>query len=358
MGSFLSVSDDQKTNSHKQTYNEFDEHPLLISIENPINRFCDDFASSLVDDGPSRSNKSESPFSQAENEQIIGFTIIKVLGIGAEATVYEAHKNRSSVPLAIKQYKQVKNMGNGLPREVELANMLDHPRITKVLECFQNTNKEFIVVMPLAKYGSLQYSSLPEITYTEAVILLSQIGSALSYMHSLKMVHRDIKPQNILLAEDGFLLCDFSVSSQLGSDDEMLSGLTGTSVFMSPEISNHNLYLPKPADMWALGVTVFVLLYGRFPYNLDKALENNTDAQWNTMNITKNVNDIELVFPSVPAVPNELKQIIAGLLDKNPVERMTAKSLSEHPYIIEKMDDWKRLVEYLHDNPSDDNANK
>lgn len=352
MGSSSSVPKEKKPNSHKQTYNEFDEHPLLLSIENPINRFCDDFASSLIYDGNSRTNKSESPFNQAENEQIIGYTIIRVLGIGAEATVYEAHKNRSSNPVAIKQYKQVKNMGNGLPREVEIANMLDHPRITRIFECFQNSNKEFIVVMPCAKYGSLEYSTLPEITYTEAITLLYQIGSALAYMHSLRVVHRDIKPQNILLTDDGFLLCDFSVSSQLGSDDEMLSGLTGTSVFMSPEISNHNLYPPKPADMWALGVTVFVLLYGKFPFNLDKALENNGDGQWNTLNITKNVNGVDLVFPNIPSIPNELKQVISGLLDKNPNERMTAHQLVENPWIIEKINEWQKLMEYLQSDDS------
>jgi serine/threonine protein kinase len=113
--------------------------------------------------------------------------------------------------------------------------------------------------MPISAFGALRISTVPELTVRGAVSLLSQIGSALAHMHSQQIVHRDVKPGNILVFEENFVLCDFSISSQLSGDDELVSGIAGTPVFMAPEISV-NMYAPKSADMWALVVTVYGLV--------------------------------------------------------------------------------------------------
>lgn len=342
MGSNQSIETEVTT--PKLFFGEFTEHPLLSAIENPINRFCDDFASSLVEESQPRNTKNDSPFGNSEMDDIDGFTCVRRLGDGAEAVVYEAIENVSGQHIALKRYKHVKHMGDGVPREVDIARALDHPRCIQILDCFQVPSNDFVVVMPYCKNGALSSSSKPEITIIGSLQLLYQVGSALQHLHSRNIVHRDVKPQNILLFEDGFTLCDFSVSVQLRSDEEMLSGVVGTSVFMAPEISNH-LYHPKPVDMWALGITVYVLLFGKYPYGLEKVIEQ-TEATMN-INMVRTVATIDLLFPEIPVVPNELKAIIAGLLNKNPEERLTAQQLCGIEWMISKVDEWNNMIDFI-----------
>lgn len=315
---------------------------MLIAIQNPINRFCDDFASPLLDE-PAPNAKSDISFAINECEEIEGYEIKRLLGSGGEATVHEALDKKTNQFVAFKHYNQVKNMGNGMPREVEISNMFNHPHILKIIDCFI-VNNEYIVVLPLSKGGALESSDVPGITITGGIQLLSQIGSALACMHAHGIVHRDVKPANILLFETGYILCDFSISVQVHDDDEMISGVFGTKYFMAPEISN-NRYKPKPTDMWSLGVTVFVLLYGQYPYNLQSKIEK-PEANVFT-NLARNVLNEDLIFPDVPVIPLELKTIISRLLDKNPLTRITADELIHDPWILGKVDGWARLLELI-----------
>lgn len=326
-----------------QPYREFTEHPLLMAIDNPINRFCDDFASSLTDDPQSRNPKMEIPISSPELQEIGGYTVVSVIGKGADAVVYEAVEKRSAVHLAIKQCKQVKFMENGVPREYEISRTLDHPNCMTMRECFQDQNGEFILVMPLSRKGELKWTNSPAVTIAGGIQLLYQIGGALAHMHSHNIVHRDIKPGNIVMLDDGYCLIDYSVSARLNSPDESLSGIVGTSVFMSPEISN-NLYAPKPADVWALGITAYVLIFGKCPYNLSSLLH---DSGRNPLNVSKIVSGVELTFPETPVVPNEVKQILSGMLEKDPAKRMTADELAQNEWLQEKYIEWQRVLEYM-----------
>ena len=338
----------------KNPYASYDEHPLLKSIKNPINQFCDEFASSLIQDQLVLDQKKVIQITPNEQEEIYGFTIVKVLGDGAEAVVYEAFKSRTTtsdstinLPFALKKYKKVLQMGNGVPREFEIAQLLDHPNCLKMYECNKNAVGEYMISMPLYSHGSLSYSSVPTLTISSSVLFIQQLSSALAYMHSLNVVHRDIKPANVLFYEDGFVFCDYSVSAHLKSPNELLSGIVGTSVFMSCEISN-NPYLPKPCDVWALGVTLYVLLFGKFPYHLEIALEENKGQIWNnTFPIINCVSTFELEFPNIPSIPIELKKIISGMLERDPQKRLTAKQIAQNEWISEQYKKRKRLMDFM-----------
>ncbi|OHT05650.1 CAMK family protein kinase [Tritrichomonas foetus] len=352
MGGGSSTTSDPSTST---SYTEFQEHPLLSFIENPINRFCDDFASSLLEDVPSRTTKSDIQVDTVDQEEIYGYTIIKVLGDGAEAIVYEGLKNRTNVPLALKKYKKVLNMGEtGVPREYEISKLLNHPNCIKMYDCIKNVSGEFIISMPLGTHGALNYSTVPVLTVSSTILFLKQLGSALFHMHSHNVVHRDIKPGNILLNDDGFVFCDYSVSVHLPSDFEPLSGVVGTSVFMSCEISNNSMYLPKPVDVWALGVTVYVLSLGSFPYKLEQALSESEGQEWNnTAPIQKCVNQNDLEFPDVPVLPNELKEVIGGMLEKDPMKRWTAQMIAENEWLNEKCEEWLSILSFMESEDSE-----
>lgn len=320
------------------------EHPLLVAIENPINRFFDDFASSLVDIPHSKLPKNDGTFANSELEVIEGYTLLRKVGEGADASVFEGVKEGETESVALKIFnKSDKQAKMEAPKEVEIAQNLDHPFIIKVFDSFRLPNNDYVVVMPISRSGSLQNLHSPDLTVNGAIKFLDQIGSALAYMHRLCYVHRDIKPSNILIFDDGYKLCDFSVSTKLSLPDQVLSLEVGTSFFMAPEVTNNGVYLPMPADMWSLGITTFLLIYGTYPFDLEKVAEQ-ADPNKRICNISRLQPLCELTFPDTPIIPNELKYIISRLLRKKPEERMTAEELANNEWIHKKRRDWEDLL--------------
>ena len=337
------MQEDRGDNPEGRLLDRATEHPLLTVVDNPVNLFCDDFASAL-DDEPSVLSAGNDAIARApDGVEGEGYRVVKLIGQGAEAYVYKAIELQSNEKVAIKVYKRA----NAPPKEIEIANMLNHPSILKFrdsVELVRNHEKKFAAVMRLSTYGSLCHSDVPELTVTLAIQLLDQIGGALAHMHSKNIVHRDIKPQNILVFDSEFQLCDFSVSVVLQNPDQTLSGQFGTSVFMAPEIAR-NVHAPKPTDMWSLGITVFCLIYGKFPFALDNfASDPDKPAH---IRVTDNVMPYPLVFPEWPVIPEELRNIISGLLDKDPTKRMTAEELANNPWITEEVTEWKGFERFL-----------
>ena len=319
---------------------EYEECPLLTPVANPINRFCDDFASSLIDESQGKDTLNEVPL--PADLELEGYTIKRCLGSGVESEVYEAEEIRTHVPCAVKHYKDIKYMDENGPREMTIANMLDHPYCLKILQCFRSLAGDYIVVMPLATEGSLVPTNTPQISIVGCVTLLLNIGSALNYMHGLNITHRDVKPQNILMFPDCYQICDYSVSTKLNAPDEKVTGKIGTPLFMAPEVANNMSYLPKPADMWSLGITAYSLLFGTFPFNLLDTID-----QYGAVNITKATFNEPPSFPKLPLVPEKLKDVLRKLLDRNPETRMTAEQLINDPYLNTTYEEYKKATNFL-----------
>lgn len=114
----------------------------------------------------------------------------------------------------------------------------------------------------LSLAGLLRKShKIPE---AEAKPLFQQIASGISYCHKQGIVHRDLKLENILVGETGAIkLIDFGFSARSG---QRLTSYCGTPPYMSPEITMKVPYLGEPADMWALGIILYLMLEGRFPF--------------------------------------------------------------------------------------------
>jgi serine/threonine protein kinase len=310
-----------------------------------VNRFWGDFASSLVGESPARRFHQELTAQACETEEIPGYAVARVLGNGAQSVVYEAVRVETRLCVAVKKLTTARPADGAAPREVAIARALDHPHCLPVLDALPLASG-YAVVVPLSPFGSLEISSVPAVTVHGAAVLLRDIGGALRHMHALGVVHRDVKPRNILVFEDrGYTLCDFSISTQLSGDDERVSGVAGTPVFMAPEIAVQK-YDPRPCDLWGLGVSVYGLLYGEYPWTLARVLEL-PDGTLSGQNLAKNEVNGELTFPDAPAVPDEMKEIIAALLEKAPARRMTADALVEHPWLKERVRKWEEMLALL-----------
>ena len=150
-------------------------------------------------------------------------------------------------------------------KEVKLHSQLVHPHIIGYRGSFQK-NDMFCIVMDYAAGGTLdgriaQQREAGEPFCSETILRwLAEMASALEHMHSHRVLHRDMKPANVLLSAEGEIkLADFGVSRLLGSQTSLAQTVLGTPFYMSPELFKGEPY-SQPTDVWALGVVFFELL--------------------------------------------------------------------------------------------------
>ncbi|KAH0791320.1 CAMK family protein kinase [Histomonas meleagridis] len=203
--------------------------------------------------------------------------------------------------------------------------------------------------MPLSKAGSFQPPKDPEhpiplISIFMAISLIKQISSALNHMHKQGIVHRDIKPQNILIFKGLFQLCDYSVSQKLKREDEKIGGAIGSYPFMAPEIFSGLPYDPKSADIWSFGITVYSLIFGTYPFHINEAIASNEQQN---KTLEKFILGFPLLFPKNPHLPKELKIIISEMLEIDPKKRIQAKAIENNEWINEQIDENNSIFENI-----------
>ena len=163
-----------------------------------------------------------------------------------------------------------------------MMNQLDHPNIVKILDTFQ-TDHSLLIVMELVQGGDLFDRIVERGRYSEesARLLMAKVLSATSYLHAKDIIHRDLKPENILLvAPDNDVevkITDFGLAKKASQDG--LKTFCGTPQYFAPEVLKRKGSERKSgryyasADMWSLGVVLYILLSGTFPFDEDNLFE-------------------------------------------------------------------------------------
>ncbi|KAG4989031.1 hypothetical protein JHK84_031585 [Glycine max] len=207
-------------------------------------------------------------------------------------------------------------------REVLIMKMLEHPNIVDLIEVIDDPQSDnFYMVLEYVEgkwicEGSGTTCGLGEET---ARRYLRDIVSGLTYLHAHNIVHLDIKPDNLLITRHGTVkIGDFSVSQAFEDDKDELRRSPGTPVFTAPECVK---YGGKAADTWAVGVTLYCMILGEYPF-LGDTLQDTYD---------KIVNN-PLVLPNDMNPP--LKNLIEGLLSKDPRLRMSLSDVAEDSWVI------------------------
>ncbi len=148
---------------------------------------------------------------------------------------------------------------------------------------------------------------------------MSQITMALEYVHSMNILHRDIKPQNVFLGKHRIVkLGDFGISKSL-KEGNFTSTYIGTPYYMAPEIINSKLYDSR-ADIWSFGCLLYEICYLNKPFSGDSYYDLEKEI----------VNSTPVFGPEVPAFLNE---IIGRMLQKNPQDRLSIKDISKAPML-------------------------
>ncbi len=206
-------------------------------------------------------------------------------------------------------------------REIQLAAKLQHPHIVPLLSSGEVDGTPYFT-MPFVEGESLRarLARVGELPIPDAVKILREVASAVSYAHKHGVVHRDIKPDNVMLSDEFALVTDFGVAKALSastrpSDAQTLTGLgitLGTPAYMSPEQATADPSVDHRADIYAFGVMAYEMLTGTLPF-----VGRSTQATLAAHAMEKP----EAIERRRPGIPPALGALIMRCLEKRPADR-------------------------------------
>ena len=193
-----------------------------------------------------------------------------------------------------------------LKREVNNAKLLmNHPNIVAFVDIIQE-EYDFYVICEYCQDGSLSYQLQKKgrMEEIEVLSILKQIIEGFKILHSNNVIHRNLKPSSILLHNGIAKITGFYFSKHvLDADKKQLMTSFGTPQYMAPEIFEAKEYCSK-CDIWSLGITLFEMLYGEFPWR----------GKTTHDLIENNIKKKNLVFPENPVVSQKMKDLITNML--------------------------------------------
>lgn len=215
-------------------------------------------------------------------------------------------------------------MGDVL-REVMIMKMVEHPNIVNLVEVIDDPETDhFYMVLEYVdgKWACDEFGPPGAVGEETARKYLRDVVAGLMYLHAHNIIHGDIKPDNLLVTSSGTVkIGDFSVSQVFEDDNDELRRSPGTPVFTAPECCVAITYRGRAADTWALGVTLYCMILGQYPFLGDSLQDTYDKIVHNPLIIPEGLNPL-------------VRSLIEGLLCKDPKQRMTLKDVAEHPWVI------------------------
>ncbi|EDW63206.2 calcium/calmodulin-dependent protein kinase kinase 1 isoform X1 [Drosophila virilis] len=208
-------------------------------------------------------------------------------------------------------------------REIAVLKKLDHPNVVKLVEVLDDPMEDSLyMVFELVKKGEvLSIPTEKPLSEKRAWSVFRDCLLGLEYLHYQKIIHADLKPGNLLLTECGHVkIADLGVCNEfLGEDSIMSNGSTGgTPAFRAPETLalGKNVYCGRAADIWALGATLYSLIFGNVPF-----IANSIPMLY------EKIRNEDVVFPGTPEISSDLRNCILLMLKKDPAKRITLPQL-------------------------------
>ncbi|KAI8069412.1 kinase-like domain-containing protein [Gongronella butleri] len=268
------------------------------------------------------------------------FKLLRVIGRGAFGKVRMVEHRESRQLYAMKYIDKDEcikmDAVRNVIRERNILEQLDHPFLCRLRFAFQD-DKSMYMISDLMLGGDLFYHLNPKHSFSEDVLRFwfAELSSAVKYLHAKHVVHRDIKPPNILLDERGHVhLTDFNVATILHRNRPLTSS-SGTSFYMAPEVFRGGGY-NEAVDWWGLGVTLYECVYNKKPFAQDSYDELSAAVRRGHVPYSN----------SKRSVSGELLSVMQGFLELSPSKRLGQGEqgwlqLLQHPFF--RSIDWYQL---------------
>lgn len=260
-------------------------------------------------------------------EKNMNYKVVKSLAHGKDGTeIYLAedqHVPRQVVLKVIYFDKHNQAQLDQIHQEIDVQKDLDHPHIIKLLDVSEDfENHRIILVFEYAERGDL-YVNIDKLSEDKVVEYIIQVIHGLMYCHEHYIWHQDIKPENIVMTNEGLVkIIDFGWAARVTPPQTSSSWYGGTLDYLAPELilgKDHD----HTIDIWCLGITCYEWLVGAPPFE--------SDSRWDTYDKIKS---LEYSIPD--HVSPEAKDFIQKLIVLDPAQRMSLNQALQHPFLEKK----------------------
>ena len=205
--------------------------------------------------------------------RIRGYRCVRRLAVGGSSSIFLAEHERTGESRVLKVFRQVPDVADGsvtfdrFLREYDLAARLDHPNIARIHDLGVADDHVYLA-MEYFPGGDLRSRMGRPLPWREALGYLRQLAAALGALHAVGVLHRDVKPGNVLVRGDGSVaFIDFGLARQLGLESDITANgaIFGTPHYMSPE-QGHGGVLDARSDLYSLGIVLHEMLTGEKPF--------------------------------------------------------------------------------------------
>ena len=275
------------------------------------------------------------------------YEILEVIGVGGMAVVYKARCHRLNRLVAIKilkdDYFQDEEFRRRFHAESQAVAMLSHPNIVSVYDVSSSDAADYIVMELIDGITLKQYMEKKGVlNWKETLHFAIQIGKALDHAHSRGIVHRDIKPHNVMVLKNGSVkVADFGIARVMSKSNTLTKEALGSVHYISPEQAKGGR-VDSRSDIYSLGVVMYEMMTGRPPFDGESPVAvaiqhiNGNAAMPSTLN---------------PNIPGGLEQIIMKAMSRNPAMRYPTEAA-----MLYDMDEFRKNPAILFDynNPDTD----
>lgn len=252
------------------------------------------------------------------------------LGEGSFAKVYRGVMVRQE-QVAIKHIRmnRLEKHEANLKEEIRIMKDLHHKNIVNLLDVVE-THGQMYLVMEHCEDGDLKkYINNKPMREKSLKLYMIQLMEGLQYLHDKNIMHRDLKPHNLLLTNNKKTLkiSDFGFAKSMSSEESMAQTMCGTPYYMAPEIMQNKQYLSK-ADLWSVGIIMYEMAYGKYPYS----------NVYGPFDLRDKIETIDIEYPTYPdQTSNDLSDdavdLMNGLLQKDPAMRVSWEEFFTHPWL-------------------------
>ena len=245
------------------------------------------------------------------------YEILEVLGVGGMAVVYKARCHRLNRLVAIKilkaEYTQDEEFRRRFHAESQAVAMLSHPNIESVYDVSTTDEADYIVMELIDGITLKQYmEKMGVLNWKETLHIAIQIAKALDHAHSRGIIHRDIKPHNVMVLKNGSVkVTDFGIARAMSKGSTLTKEALGSVHYISPEQAKGGR-VDNRSDIYSLGIVMYEMMTGRPPY----------DGESPVAVAIQHING-KAQMPSVlnPNIPGGLEQIIMKAMAHSPADR-------------------------------------